>query len=208
VNAIPVDTSGRRVGAFVGTTATTISGFIDPNSPNVAIYSRDRPTTFNDNLYFSGATNLNNAGALMTNASLMGSSGAAIFTAAGNGAGVPHRGPGVFSGGALTAAGGLTVSGGLTANGLVIVGVPTTVAGNGTSATFNLAVSNFFIHGTSVSGAVTYTIQNSVVGCVFYIVASGTASGVTVSQAGCTFSQSISTLVVTVSQVITVVRTA
>ena len=31
VNAIPMDTSGRRLGAFAGTTATAITGFIDPN---------------------------------------------------------------------------------------------------------------------------------------------------------------------------------
>jgi hypothetical protein len=110
VNAIPMDSSGRRLGSFAGTTATTISGFIDPNSPNVAVYSRDRPTTFNDNLYFSGATNLQAAGDKMTNASLLGSSGATDFTAAANGAGVRHRGPSVFSGGTLTAAGGSTLT--------------------------------------------------------------------------------------------------
>jgi len=131
VNAIPMDTSGRRVGAFVGTTATTISGFIDPNSPNVAVYSRDRPTTFNDNLYFAGVTNLNNAGALMTNASLLGSTGGSDFTAAGNGAGVRHRGPGVFSGGVVTAGGGSVIP--LTATGV------TSNAANATALLYSVA---------------------------------------------------------------------
>ena len=131
VNAIPMDTSGRRLGSFPGTTAATISGFIDPNSPNVAIYSRDRPTTFNDNLYFSGATNLNNAGNLMTNASLLGSSGATDFTVSTNGAGVRHRGPGVFSGGALTAAGGANISTAALAGGALTATVTAASAANG-----------------------------------------------------------------------------
>ena len=109
VNAIPMDSSGRRLGSFVGTTATAITGFIDPNSPNVAIYSRDRPTTFNDNLYFAGAENLQTAGNLMTNASLMGSTGATDFSLTANGGGVRHRGPGVFSGGVVTAGGGSVI---------------------------------------------------------------------------------------------------
>ena len=123
VNAIPVDSSGRRVGSFSGANPpTAISGFIDPNSPNVAVYSRDRPTTFNDNLYFAGATNLNNAGALMTNASLMGSSGATIFTETDKGNGARHRGPGVFSGGVVTAGGGSVIP-------LTATGVTSNVAG-------------------------------------------------------------------------------
>jgi len=151
VNAIPMDTSGRRLGSFAGTTATTISGFIDPNSPNVAIYSRDRPTTFNDNLYFSGAANLQAAGDKMTNASLLGSSGATDFTAAGNGAGVRHRGPGVYSGGTLTASGGstltATVTGAAAASGVFTytsantfaVGQTVQITGfTGTSAGFNI----------------------------------------------------------------------
>lgn len=131
VNAIPMDSSGRRLGSFPGTTAATISGFIDPNSPNVAVYSRDRPTTFNDNLYFSGAANLQAAGDLMTNASLMGSSGATDFTVSTNGAGVRHRGPGVFSGGTLTAAGGANISTAALAGGVLTATVTAASAANG-----------------------------------------------------------------------------
>jgi hypothetical protein len=87
----------------------------------------------------------------MTNASLLGSSGATDFTAAGNGAGVRHRGPGVYSGGTLTASGGstltATVTGAAAASGVFTytsantfaVGQTVQITGfTGTSAGFNI----------------------------------------------------------------------
>jgi hypothetical protein len=118
VSVLPYDLNGRRIGSFPavnGVTQVGITAYIDPNSPNVAIYSRDRPIDMNDNLYFSGAANLNLAGAQVTNAYLQGNPGNTVdLTAVGSGNGVRHRGPSVYTGGLLTAAGGASVSGGLT----------------------------------------------------------------------------------------------
>jgi len=173
VNAIPMDTSGRRLGSFAGTTATTISGFIDPNSPNVAIYSRDRPTTFNDNLYFSGAANLQAAGDKMTNASLLGSSGATDFTAAGNGAGVRHRGPGVFSGGALTAAGGSTLTASVTNATYVLASGLTTYTAANTFTAGQLVT----ITGLTATGGASTTVN-----LINAVIATASATQFTVNQ--------------------------
>jgi hypothetical protein len=205
-----MDTSGRRLGAFAGTTATAITGFIDPNSPNVAIYSRDRPTTFNDNLYFSGATNLQAAGNLMTNASLLGSSGAADFTAAANGAGVRHRGPGVFSGGTLTASGGstltATVTGAAASSGVFTytsantfaVGQTVQITGfTGTSAGFNITGASFGI--IASRSASQFTVMSAVAANITTITtatatAAATLTGVVVGGGGQTITSGALTL--------------
>ena len=158
VSAIPVDASGRRVGTFPadvnGNTPTGVNGFIDPNSPNVAIYSRDRSIDFNDNLYFSGATMLQAAGDIVTNASLLGTSASAAtaFSALG---GVRHRGPGVYSGGVLNAAANPTIS----------------------SVTFTATNTN--VTYVSATGVVTYTIANT-----FTAGQSVTVTGITTALAG------------------------
>jgi len=164
VNAIPMDSSGRRLGAFAGTTATAITGFIDPNSPNVAIYSRDRPVTFNDNLYFSGATNLQTAGNLMTNASLLGSSGAADFTTTVNGGGVRHRGPSIYSGGVVTAGGGSVIP-------LTATSVTSNAAGVATALLYSVASAcNAIMPGSIVTTTgftpTGYNLTNAVVSAV------------------------------------------
>jgi hypothetical protein len=119
VSVLPYDAQGRRIGSFPaigGVTQVGITGYIDPNSPNVAIYSRDRPVDRNDNLYFSGAANLNLAGALVTDAYLQGNPGNTVnLTLAANGGGVRHLGPSSYTGGTLTAGGGNTLSATVTA---------------------------------------------------------------------------------------------
>ena len=74
-------------------TGKAVVGFIDPNSPDVAIYSIDRNSDQDDGLYYSNVTLLNAGGAATTLAEI---------AAAG---GVPHKGPSLFTGGSVTAGG-------------------------------------------------------------------------------------------------------
>jgi hypothetical protein len=142
VSVLPYDAQGRRIGSFPaigGVTQVGITGYIDPNSPNVAIYSRDRPVDRNDNLYFSGAANLNLAGALVTDAYLQGNPGNTVnLTLAANGGGVRHLGPSSYTGGTLTAGGGNTLS-------------ATVTAASATSGVVTYTAENGFFVGQTVS---------------------------------------------------------
>jgi len=73
-------------------TSKAVFGFIDPSSPNVALYSVERNPDHADGLYYSSLALLTAGGAATT---------AAGYAAAG---GVAHKGPSLFTGGSLTAA--------------------------------------------------------------------------------------------------------
>ena len=159
---------------------TSLSGFIDPNSPTFTIFNSDRPNY----IPVDDTVDI----------------GAPVYTAGT-----------IEADGAATLNGGLTVTGTLTANGLVIVGTPLTVTGTNAAATLNLATTNLFIHGTTITSNATYTITNSAVGCVFYVVItcdSTPRTPVYSSTPSHTFVATPATLVASIGQVVTVVRTA
>lgn len=197
VSVLPYDAQGRRIGSFPainGVTQVGITGYIDPNSPNVAIYSRERPVYMNDNLYFSGAANLNLAGALVTDAYLQGNTGTTLDLAlTANGGGVRHKGPSIFTGGTLTAGGGNTLVATVTAasatSGVVTytaangfaVGQTVTITGLSTAA-FNLT--NAIIAGRS---ATQFTVRSAATGTAVTgasAVATATQSGISVVGGG------------------------
>jgi len=155
-----------------------LNGLIDPNSPRFAVYNSDK-SVFQD-FGYDPSTNLQD------------------------------KGPPVYTTGTVTAGAGLIASGGgLTVSGNIVVGTPTTVVGTNSAATFNLATSNIFIHSTTVSGgAVTYTISNSTVGCVFYVIATSAAAVQAITWSGGTFNSSVASLPASSTIVVTVVRTA
>jgi len=178
VSVLPYDAQGRRIGSFPaigGVTQVGITGYIDPNSPNVAIYSRDRPVDRNDNLYFSGAANLNLAGALVTDAYLQGNPGNTVnLTLAANGGGVRHLGPSSYTGGTLTAGGGNTLSATVTA-----------AAASGGVVTYT-AENGFFVGQTvSITGLSTaaFNLTNAIIATrsatQFTVRSSATGTGVT-----------------------------
>jgi len=80
-----------------------VVGFIDPSSPNIALYSVSRSPANEDGLYYANVTDLNAGGAATTKAEIAAA------------AGVAHRGPSLFTGGSLTAAS-VNTSGSVTAN--------------------------------------------------------------------------------------------
>jgi len=155
-----------------------LNGLIDPNSPRFAVYSGDK-SVFQDFGYDPST-------------------------------GAQDRGPPVYTTGSVTAGAGLVATaGGLTVSqGNIVVGTPTTVVGTATAATFNLATSNIFIHSTTVTGGVTYTIQNSTVGCVFYVIATCDGTPRAITWSGGTFNSSVASLPASSTIVVTVVRTA
>jgi hypothetical protein len=68
-----------------------VVGFIDPSSPNIALYSVSRSPANEDGLYYANVTDLNAGGAATTKAEIAAA------------AGVAHRGPSLFTGGSVTA---------------------------------------------------------------------------------------------------------
>jgi len=78
--------------SLLDATDKAVFGFIDPSSPNVALYSVERNPDHADGLYYSSLALLTAGGAATT---------AAGYAAAG---GVAHKGPSLFTGGTATAA--------------------------------------------------------------------------------------------------------
>ena len=68
-----------------------VVGFIDPSSPNVALYSVSRSPDNDDGLYYSNVTDLNTGGNATTKAAIA------------DAPGVAHRGPSLFTKGSVTA---------------------------------------------------------------------------------------------------------
>lgn len=185
VYVVPLDSNGRRLAQFPvdqnGSAPVNVMGFIDPNSPNVAIYSRDRSIDYNDNLYFSGATNLNRAGAAYADST----KNTTDFTISANGSGVRHLGPSVYTGGLLTAAGGITAS-----NAFILQSGPfvpklvtgasnTVLAGITTSNTIDLSIGTtfFYTYAGSSGGNIQYTVSNAIPGAVFNIATNNCNAG-------------------------------
>ena len=189
VYAVPLDANGRRLNAFptdtTGSVPASVMGFIDPNSPNVAIYSRDRSIDYNDNLYFSGVVNLNRAGAAYSEST----KNTTDFTISANGSGVRHLGPSVYTGGLLTAAGGIVASNSVVFQSgpfvpkLVSVASNTVVAATTTSNTIDLSTGTtfFYTYGGTGGGNVQYTLTNAQAGAVFNI-ATNNLNGGTLSN--------------------------
>jgi hypothetical protein len=114
-------------------TDKAVSGFIDPNSPNVALYSIDRNSDQDDGLYYSNLALLTAGGAATT---------VAQIAAAG---GVPHKSSSLFTDGSLTA-NSLTVS----ANKSASVAI-TNVAATATVATYTVPTGHGITVGQTVS---------------------------------------------------------
>jgi hypothetical protein len=91
-----VRTPGNGQSLLDGTNKA-VFGFIDPSSPNVALYSVERNPDHADGLYYSTLDLLTAGGNVTT---------AAGYAGAG---GVAHKGPSLFTGGSLTAGGSTTV---------------------------------------------------------------------------------------------------
>ena len=201
VSVLPYDLNGRRIGSFPavgGVAQVGITGYIDPNSPNVAVYSRDRPIDMNDNLYFSGAANLNLAGALVTNAYLQGNPGNTVdLTVVGNGNGVRHRGPGVYAGGTLTAGGGNTLLATVTAAS-DSSGIVTYTAANGFSVGQTVSITGLSTAPFNLTNAIIatrsatqFTVRSAATGTAVTGasgVATATQAGIIVSGGGQTVS--------------------
>jgi len=110
---------GESVGngkSLVDANGKAVSGFIDPNSSDIAIYSIDRNSDQDDGLFYSNVTLLNAGGAATTLAEI---------AAAG---GVAHRGPSLFTGGSVTANRFITSAGSYTGTFTATAGGNTTIA--------------------------------------------------------------------------------
>lgn len=128
-----------------------VFGFIDPSSPNVALYSVERNPDHADGLYYSSLALLTAGGNATT---------AAGYAAAG---GVAHKGPSLFTGGTVTAGTGVTITGGpLTQK---VAPSITTTSGE---IIIDTTTGNIFRHTATLDGAVTYAVTGPV-GSVFYI---------------------------------------
>jgi len=114
-------------------TGKAVSGFIDPNSPNVALYSIDRNSDQDDGLYYSNLALLTAGGAATT---------VAQIAAAG---GVPHKSSSLFTDGSLTA-NSLTVS----ANKSATIAISNVVA-TATVATYTVPTGHGITVGQTVS---------------------------------------------------------
>ena len=177
-----------------------LSGLIDPNSALFAVYNGDK-SVFQDNGVDPNGGTLDQGPPIYTRGTVTAIGG---FNVATTTSGVTTT---VFSAsptGAITTTGGLTVSAGASIN----IGAPSTVAGTATTATFDLATANVFIHSTTVTGPVTYTIQNSSIGSIFYFRATCDGTTRAISFSGGTFASSVTTLPLSLTTLVTVIRTA
>jgi len=125
-----------------------VSGFIDPNSPDIAIYSIDRNSDQDDGLFYSNVTLLNAGGAATT---------VAQIAAAG---GVPHRGPSLFTGGSLTAGGSTTVIPVTSAAYTSSTGLTVYTAANSLVAGQIVTITGA---GTASAGSAVYNLTNAVI---------------------------------------------
>ena len=139
-------------------TGKAVVGFIDPNSPGVAIYSIDRNSDQDDGLFYSNVTLLNAGGQATTLAQI---------AAAG---GVPHKGPSLFTGGSVTAGAGVTITGGSLQQAVSTISTITS-----TALTINTSLANVFIVTPAYSGTQTISILGAV-GSMFTIVFTGAPS--------------------------------
>ena len=139
-------------------TGKAVVGFIDPNSPGVAIYSIDRNSDQDDGLFYSNVTLLNAGGAATTLAQI---------AAAG---GVPHKGPSLFTGGSVTAGAGVTITGGSLQQAVSTISTIT-----GSALTINTSLANVFIVTPAYTGTQTISILGAV-GSMFTIVFTGAPS--------------------------------
>ena len=156
-----------------------LSGLIDPNSARFAVYNGDK-SVFQDNGVDPNG-------------------------------GTTDQGPPVYTRGTVTGGAGVNVTGGslsVSAGASINIGAPSTVAGTATTATFNLATANVFIHSTTVTGPVTYTIQNSSIGSIFYFRATCDTTPRAISFSGGTFASSVTTLPASLTTLVTVIQTA
>lgn len=156
-----------------------LSGLIDPNSARFAVYNGDK-SVFQDNGVDPNG-------------------------------GTVDQGPPVYTRGTVTGGAGVNVTGGslsVSAGASINIGAPSTVAGTATTATFNLATANVFIHSTTVTGPVTYTVQNSSIGSIFYFRATCDATPRAITFSGGTFASSVTTLPASLTTLVTVIQTA
>jgi hypothetical protein len=122
--------------SLLDATDKAVFGFIDPSSPNVALYSVERNPDHADGLYYSSLALLTAGGAATT---------AAGYAAAG---GVAHKGPSLFTDGSLTA-NSLTVS----ANKSATIAITRVAATNRILATYTVPTG----HGITAGQTVTVT---------------------------------------------------
>jgi len=119
-------------------TNKAVFGFIDPSSPNVALYSVERNPDHADGLYYSSLALLTAGGAATT---------AAGYAAAG---GVAHKGPSLFTGGTVTANGLSVNSLSVSANNSASVAI-TAVVATATVATYTVPTGHGITAGQTVT---------------------------------------------------------
>jgi len=145
-----------------------VVGFIDPSSPNVALYSVSRSPDNDDGLYYANVTDLNAGGAAITKAEIAAT------------AGVAHRGPSLFTGGSLTAAsvntsGAVTAGTGLTMTaGSLRQAISTISTITSNAFTINTGTASVFIVSANYTGSQTMTVVGAV-GSTFTVIFTGTA---------------------------------
>jgi hypothetical protein len=131
-----------------GTTGKAVVGFIDPSSPNIAIYSVSRSPANEDGLYYANVTDLNAGGAATTKAEIAAA------------AGVAHRGPSLFTGGSLTAGGSTTVIPVTSAAYTQSTGLTVYTAANSLVAGQIVTITGA---GTASAGSAVYNLTNAVI---------------------------------------------
>jgi hypothetical protein len=145
-----------------------VVGFIDPSSPNIALYSVSRSPANEDGLYYANVTDLNAGGAATTKAEIAAA------------AGVAHRGPSLFTGGSLTAAsvntsGAVTAGTGVTITAGTLRQAISTISTITSSAfTINTGTASVFIVSANYIGTQTMTVVGAV-GSTFTVIFTGTA---------------------------------
>jgi hypothetical protein len=171
------DIKGNGQTLMYGATGKAVVGFIDPSSPNIALYSVSRSPANEDGLYYANVTDLNAGGAATTKAEIAAA------------AGVAHRGPSLFTGGSLTAAS-VNTSGAVTAASVTMTGgvltqrVGTAITAASGEIAINAGSASIFQHTTTLSGAVIYAVTGPV-GSVFYIlITNGGGQAVKFKSAG------------------------
>uniref|UniRef100_A0A6C0IE21 Uncharacterized protein n=1 Tax=viral metagenome TaxID=1070528 RepID=A0A6C0IE21_9ZZZZ len=135
-----------------------VFGFIDPSSPNVALYSVERNPDHADGLYYSSLALLTAGGNVTTTAG---------YATAG---GVAHKGPSLFTGGTVTAGAGVTITGGALQQAVSTISTITSSA-----LTINTSLANVFIVTPAYTGTQTISILGAV-GSIFTIVFTGAPS--------------------------------
>lgn len=141
-----------------------VVGFVDPNSPLLAIYSIEKPNHSEDGLYYSTLGALTLGGAATT------------LVAQAAAGGVAHRGNSVWTGGSVTAGNGLVVGAGIVQK---ISAATFTATGGAVDTT----TGSVFLATTTLTGAATFTVTGPVGSTFAIYITNGGGQTVTLATA-------------------------